>query len=87
MVVGGADVMTGNRWGGSGIGEELGIPHVYGPGENVISAEGNKAKWGSNSNGKVYKITEGTSVGESSPPFKTTPLEPFEEASMRSSVC
>lgn len=68
LVVGGADVLTGNMWSTSGATENIGLPHVYGPGGNLIGADGNKANWGADSNGAAYKVTSGTSVGKSSLP-------------------
>ena len=79
LVVGGADVVTRDIWANSGAYLDLGLPHVYGPGVNVIGADGDKGKWGSNSNGNVYKITTGTSVGETTPFSKKAPLQTSEE--------
>ena len=67
LVVGAADVVTGNRWKNSGFHSTLGLPHVYGPGANVIGVDGDKAHWGSDTIGRAYKITRGTSVGKPSP--------------------
>ena len=64
LVVGAADALTGDRWSTSGTNLECGIPHVYGPGDNVIRVDGDKAHWESSDHGTAYKVTEGTSVGK-----------------------
>lgn len=67
LVVGAADVLTGDRWSRSGIFEKLDLPHMYGPGDNIVGVVGDKSKWASHDHGIEYKTTRGTSVGKFSP--------------------
>ncbi|SPO07464.1 uncharacterized protein DNG_10158 [Cephalotrichum gorgonifer] len=62
LVVGAADALTRDRWTMSGVYKELGLPHMYGPGVNVIGVDGDKARWASHDHGREYKVTRGTSV-------------------------
>jgi len=64
LVVGAANVLTGDIWDASGVDVEKGLPHVYAPGENIVGVDGDKRNWAFEDRGSEYRITEGTSVGE-----------------------
>ncbi|KAF4874181.1 Subtilisin-like protease 3 [Colletotrichum siamense] len=46
LVAGAAHPESGERWWKTGSAPEVGLPHIYAPGADVVVAEGDKSKWG-----------------------------------------
>ncbi|KAK2787714.1 hypothetical protein FQN53_004737 [Emmonsiellopsis sp. PD_33] len=63
LVVGAANPVTGKRGTTSFFEPSIGIPHIYGPGEDVIAPDGNKATWRRPifPDRGTYKVSTGTS--------------------------